>query len=267
MNKLLLILLCLPLLTLAQQTYVPDDNFETYLEANNLGDGIALNDSVFSLNIFSVDTLLLNPGLGYPIFDLTGIEDFTNLIYLQCYNIQLSFLDITQNTLLQHLEFPYNQLDSLDVSQNTFLKKLECEGNNISVLDLTNNSDLVYLNCENNGLLSLDLRNGNNDHIIRINIETNFNLTCVNVDDSIYSTNNWNSYGTNINGQSISAEFDPQHYYSNNCTGTTSIYEYSIDRELLKIIDLLGKEQKRKENQPLFYIYDDGTVEKRIVIE
>ena len=29
MKKLLLILLCLPILTLAQQTYVPDDNFDT----------------------------------------------------------------------------------------------------------------------------------------------------------------------------------------------------------------------------------------------
>ena len=27
-------------------TYVPDDNFENYLEANGMGDGIALNDSV-----------------------------------------------------------------------------------------------------------------------------------------------------------------------------------------------------------------------------
>jgi len=32
MIKLLLILFCLPLISLAQQTYVPDDNFENYLE-------------------------------------------------------------------------------------------------------------------------------------------------------------------------------------------------------------------------------------------
>ena len=32
-------------------TYVPDDNFENYLEANGMGDGIALNDSVFTANI------------------------------------------------------------------------------------------------------------------------------------------------------------------------------------------------------------------------
>ncbi len=41
MKKLLLILLCLPLISLAQQTYVPDDNFENYLESNGMGNGIA----------------------------------------------------------------------------------------------------------------------------------------------------------------------------------------------------------------------------------
>jgi hypothetical protein len=38
-------------------------------------------------------------------------------------------------------------------------------------------------------------------------------------------------------------------------------------RKLLNITDVLGRETKEKKNQPLFYIYDDGTVEKRIVIE
>ena len=49
MKKLLLIALCFPLLTLAQQTYVPDDNFEAYLEANGMGDGIANNDNDTSI--------------------------------------------------------------------------------------------------------------------------------------------------------------------------------------------------------------------------
>ena len=34
-----------------------------------------------------------------------------------------------------------------------------------------------------------------------------------------------------------------------------------------KIIDILGRETKESKNTPLFYLYDDGTVEKRIVIE
>ena len=44
MKKILLILLCLPVIGLGQQTYVPDDNFEAYFEANGMGNGIANDD-------------------------------------------------------------------------------------------------------------------------------------------------------------------------------------------------------------------------------
>jgi len=45
-----------------------------------------------------------------------------------------------------------------------------------------------------------------------------------------------------------------------------NIPEHTTNKELLKATDLLGRETKQT-NQPLFYIYDDGTVEKRIIIE
>ena len=49
-------------------------------------------------------------------------------------------------------------------------------------------------------------------------------------------------------------------------TSTSVINIKNINKNLMKITDLLGRETKQT-NQPLFYIYDDGTVEKRIVIE
>ncbi|MAO71200.1 MAG: hypothetical protein CMD02_01665, partial [Flavobacteriales bacterium] len=42
------------------------------------------------------------------------------------------------------------------------------------------------------------------------------------------------------------------------------------DRKLLKIVDILGREVNPNEeicNTSLFYIYDDGSVEKKIIIE
>ena len=36
---------------------------------------------------------------------------------------------------------------------------------------------------------------------------------------------------------------------------------------VISIVDVLGRESEYLKNQPLFYIYDDGTVEKRIIIE
>jgi hypothetical protein len=47
----------------------------------------------------------------------------------------------------------------------------------------------------------------------------------------------------------------------------TAIQENNTTKQLLKITDVLGRESKPKPNVPLFYRYDDGTVEKRIVIE
>jgi hypothetical protein len=46
-----------------------------------------------------------------------------------------------------------------------------------------------------------------------------------------------------------------------------SIQEYTSKAKLLKVTDILGRETKGTKKEPLFYIYDDGTVEKRIVIE
>jgi len=43
--------------------------------------------------------------------------------------------------------------------------------------------------------------------------------------------------------------------------------ETVTNNKLIRIIDVLGKEINNKKNTPLFYIFEDGTVEKRIVIE
>jgi len=52
----------------------------------------------------------------------------------------------------------------------------------------------------------------------------------------------------------------------NYCPSATSISEINTSSELIKVIDVLGREVKGKKNEPLFYIYDDGTVEKKIII-
>lgn len=49
--------------------------------------------------------------------------------------------------------------------------------------------------------------------------------------------------------------------------GTASIQEELLtNKKLLKVTDLLGRETKPT-NQPLIYMYDDGTIEKKIVLE
>jgi len=300
------------------QTYIPDDNFENYLEANGMGDGIQLNDSI---NTLSIEMLMYLDVSNQNISDLTGIEDFTVLSTLHCYSNQLTSLnisnntaltflncvgnqllslDVSQNTALTYLQCSYNQLTSLDVSgataltylgcennslpilnissatalielhcynnqltsldvnNNTELTQLQCFGNQLTSLDVSNNIALTILRCNDNQLTSLDVRNSNNDSVIDFNTINNPNLYCIDVDDSVWSTANWTFANGNI---------DLQHYFSNNCSGATSIQEHLTNKELIKITDVLGRETKGTKNEPLFYIYDNGTIEKKIIIE
>ena len=274
MKKQLFILLCFPMIGFGQQTYVPDNNFEAYLEANGMGNGITNDDSVLTANINTIDSLTIG---GLNISDLTGIEDFTYLSYLACWGNQLTTLNVTQNTILNHLWCSGNQLTNLDVTQNNALNFLNCSSNNligldvsqnpllttlfcdinqITSLDLSNNLQLYFVVCQNNQLTSLDLRNGNNTNFSYCAANNNSDLYCINVDDPAYSNANW-PLGNN---------FDPQQYFSNNCP-PSAIQEHTINKELLKVTDLLGRETKPQANTPFIEIYDDGTVEKRIVIE
>ena len=51
------------------------------------------------------------------------------------------------------------------------------------------------------------------------------------------------------------------------CNYTTNVSEIPSNKILSKITNVLGQETLPKSNIPLFYLYDDGTVEKRIVME
>jgi len=76
------------------------------------------------------------------------------------------------------------------------------------------------------------------------------------------------------NGQKIRMlsainQYRPNMLNHNLCVGSVGIQEnISTKKELIKIVDVLGREtNKQNTNTPLFYIYDDGSVEKKIIIE
>ena len=325
MKKLLLILLCLPMIGFGQNVNIPNPIFKAVLVGDivintngdteiqvieatqflgtifcaNLGisdlTGIQAFTALTILNCssnlitnldVSQNTALItldcgrnqltsldvstNTALTYLACDsnqLEGLDVSANLALtsLECGGNQLTYLDVNQNTDLNDLRCQGNQLISLDVSNNIALAQMECMWNKFTSLDLSNNIALIYLWCSSNQLTSLDLRNGNNTNIELIPTNSAYNivmtnspyLSCIDVDDATWSTANWTVANGNI---------DPQHYFSNNCSGT-AIQEHTTNKKLLKVTDLLGRETKGTKNQHLLYIYDDGTVEKRIIIE
>ena len=45
------------------------------------------------------------------------------------------------------------------------------------------------------------------------------------------------------------------------------VNEDNLNKELIKIVDVLGRETPFKPNTPLLYIYNDGTVERKVIIK
>ena len=249
---------------LGQLTYVPDDNFEQKLI--NEGYDNVLDDYVLTANIDTLISLnLTTTSTTNLITDLTGIEDFTALQYLNFSGHQITTIDLSNNTNLNNLVCYNNQLVTLDVSQNTSLEDLGCSANSLICLDVSSTA-ITTLSCYDNLLEQLNTKNGilsTSSTFYSIDGRNN-NLSCVEVDDIYFVTVYWQLNGSLAFDSLVT--FDTDCNYSNPCNSTTAIQELTTNKELLKVTDLLGRETKET-NQPLFYIYDDGTVEKRIVIE
>jgi len=83
----------------------------------------------------------------------------------------------------------------------------------------------------------------------------------------------WNGMTLTVSGDYFvtltnSAGCDSIAYLNLTITNTTGLLDVTnTEKTLLKITDILGQETPQRKNTPLFYIYNDGTVEKRIIIE
>tara|TARA_B100000809_G_scaffold257102_1_gene298098 strand:+ start:626 stop:1990 length:1365 start_codon:yes stop_codon:yes gene_type:complete len=185
----------------------------------------------------------------YNNLNTLDLTSNTALIYLRCYNNQLTNLDLTQSVALTELECYYNQLSSLDLTQNIALIDLLCQNNQLNNLDLTQNSALTdlycsfnelssldltqntilkYLQCHENQLTCLNLKNGNNISIAGIYTYSNPNLTCIEVDDALWSNSNW------VTGP-IWYNFDAFTSFSTNCGNPCTVGINNVEQNFTNI--------------------------------
>ena len=126
----------------AQQTAIPDSNFEQalidYGYDSGTPDGFVLTET-----IETVTTLHLTDN---NITDITGIEDFIALTNLTLSSNNLDSISLPQNTALTVLSCANCQLTNLDVTSNINLERLVVANNQLTSLDLSQNPALVYLN-------------------------------------------------------------------------------------------------------------------------
>ena len=84
----------------AQNVTIPDANFKAALLANAAINTV--DDGEISVAEAQAFTGLMNVS-NKSISDMTGIEEFTNLTILRCYQNSISSLDISANTALTSL--------------------------------------------------------------------------------------------------------------------------------------------------------------------
>jgi uncharacterized protein YjbI with pentapeptide repeats len=151
MKKILLFtLLSLTLHSYAQTTSVPDEEFEKYLEANSMGNGVANDGFVLTSNINTVTELNITD---LDINDLTGIEGFLALEKLDAEFIGFdipSNLDLSALTNLTYLNFALNSISTVNLSKNTKLTHVDFSNCELTSINLENNPLITYLNLDYN---------------------------------------------------------------------------------------------------------------------
>ena len=321
-------------------TQIPDSIFEQHLI--NLGYDNTLDGLVITSNISSLDSLAI---IGFPSFEITnlsGIEDFSNLQYLDCSNNKIETLNLNLNKYLKYLncsdnslgllridslnaldtlkcsfnnltdlntdgngsltvlECISNNIDFLNLDNNTFLATVRCGHNNLSALDLSA-LDLYILQCEHNPITNINLANNSSlkeltchdNSLQTINLNNNMNLEWLSIKNSdllppnndlstldlsancnithFYCNNNLNLYCIQVCDTSLVPNWtynihDSQQYFSENCNYTAINETYKNSGKIISIKDIYGRESSVIKNSILFYIYENGAVEKKIIL-
>jgi len=87
----------------------------------------------------------------------------------------------------------------------------------------------------------------------------NSELSCIRIDDYMSS---WNAYDSNISDhRPVGLKLHVDAVISN------TVEMEPKGKNLIKVVDVSGRETKYRNNTPLFYMYENGSVEKKIVVE
>ena len=142
----------------------PNKNFRDVVKTFDTDDNNILSDTEIAA-VKEIDCK------GRAITNLKGIEYFTALEYLYCYDNELTELDLSRNTKLKELNCSTNRLTVLDLSQNSKLKRVICSDNALTALDLSHNPELEDVNCSDNALTALNL--SSNSKLTNLNTSGN----------------------------------------------------------------------------------------------
>ncbi|WP_242083862.1 leucine-rich repeat domain-containing protein [Aestuariivivens sediminis] len=167
-----------------------------YLTSLNISNNKALKylncyyNPLSSIDVSGAESLIALACYGHALTSL-DISNNLKLERLICNGGNLQNLDVSKNTALTYLSCNNTNLESLDISKNTALITLGCGWNKLTSLDVSQNKALTSLFCSDNELVSLNVKNGNNTNFTLFRVYNNPYLTCIEVDNASWSSDNW----------------------------------------------------------------------------
>ena len=177
-----------------QILYCAQNNLTTLDVTNNLLlNNIVCWDNDLANISFGANTVLYSVSCDENNIINLDVSSLTNLEDLNCGDNPFTTLDLTANTQLLTLSGYGLQLTELDLSNNPNLEELYVNNNQLTTLNLEDKSFLKRLSCQNNQLTSLNVSNGNNANVTLFRTNGNADLNCIEVDNEIYSTDNWDN--------------------------------------------------------------------------
>jgi uncharacterized repeat protein (TIGR01451 family) len=144
----------------AQTINIPDANFKSDLIARGVDtnkDGEIQESEALAITYLDVSEDIQNYNSADDIRDLTGIEYFKNLTYLDFSRNQVASLNTINLTKLTKLFCRSNNLTDLDVSKLLKLTELDCYSNKLTNLDVSILTNITSLNYASNNITNLDV--------------------------------------------------------------------------------------------------------------
>jgi len=121
----------------------------------------------------------------------------------------------------------------------------------VSVSNGATNVVIDILTASSNNLGEWSSKSFDLSQIISLNNNIQFSI----------ETADWDALG----GHWVEGGFD--NFYISNSLPSNIIENINDNKKLIKVIDILGRESNFNSQLPLIYIYDDGSIEKRIIIK
>ncbi len=176
----------------AQTLVIPNANFKNALvntdcvdtDADNVGDADADTNNNGEIELSEATAVLGLDVSSRQISSLSGIENFTNLLYLDCRINQLTTMSMQGLDRLKQFNCANNQFTTLNVQNCTRLEIFYCLNNTIASLNLQGLNSLQQVYAQNNQLTNLNIQglpsltsiNCNQNRLASLNVQGITNL-------------------------------------------------------------------------------------------